>query len=140
MKMEDNSPNLAAGPRLGVGACLVGHPVRFNAVSKKRNRFLDKLGEHFSLQAFCPEVAIGLGVPRETIRLVGELGAVQAVDGATGQRDYTDSLRAQAGEALRAQPDLCDYVLVKDSPSCGYARVKRYEHARAAPVRDARSV
>jgi len=111
---------------VAIGACLGGEPVRFNGGSKHWPDVLDTLASVFSWQTFCPEVAIGLGVPREPIRLVGELGEERAVAISDHSRDVTDALRNKAAEYLAANPQLCGYVLVKGSPSCGYQRVKRY--------------
>ena len=58
--------------RLGVSACLLGARVRFDG-GHKRNRFIiEDLGAHFDFVPFCPEVAIGMGTPRPSLRLVGE--------------------------------------------------------------------
>lgn len=111
---------------VAMGACLAGEPVRFNGGAKRWPDVLDGLDSVFAWQSFCPEMAIGLGVPREPIRLVGELGAERAVAVSDHSRDVTDALRQKAAEYLAAYPQLCGYILVKGSPSCGYQRVKRY--------------
>jgi uncharacterized protein YbgA (DUF1722 family)/uncharacterized protein YbbK (DUF523 family) len=114
---------------VAIGACLGGEPVRFNGGSKHWPDVLDTLASVFSWQTFCPEMAIGLGVPREPIRLIGELGEERAVAISDHSRDVTDALRNKAAEYLAAHPGLCGYVLVKGSPSCGYQRVKRYRES-----------
>jgi uncharacterized protein YbgA (DUF1722 family)/uncharacterized protein YbbK (DUF523 family) len=111
---------------VGIGACVLGEPVRFNGVGKKRSEPVTRLGECFELRTFCPEVAIGLGVPRPTIRLVGEMAAERAVDSDTGQHDVTAALQNSAATFLAQHIDLCGYIFVKGSPSCGMERVKRY--------------
>ena len=60
--MESNKP------AVGVGACLIGHQVRYNAEAKRKNQHLQSLGGHVDFRSFCPEMAIGMGVPREPIR------------------------------------------------------------------------
>ncbi len=121
-----NRTHAAASIPVGIGACVLGEPVRFNGFGKKRSEPVARLAECFELRAFCPEVAIGLGVPRPTIRLVGEIAAERAVDSDTGQHDVTDALRGSAAAFLAQHPDLCGYIFVKGSPSCGMERVKRY--------------
>jgi uncharacterized protein YbgA (DUF1722 family)/uncharacterized protein YbbK (DUF523 family) len=113
-------------PSVGVGACLVGSKVRYNGESKRKNRHIEHLGEHVQLQAFCPEVAIGMGVPRQTVRLVGDIGSVRLTDSATQTADYTQPMQAYAAEVMEKHPDMTGYILVKGSPSCGFDRVKRY--------------
>lgn len=77
--------------------------------------------------SFCPEVAIGLGVPRPPIRLVASDRQTRAMDSDHQQQDYTQPLQDYADLVLAQQPMLAGYVLVKGSPSCGYARVKVYD-------------
>lgn len=114
-------------PTVGIGACLAGQEVRYNAQSKAANPHVRGLMEAFVVRPFCPEMGIGMGVPRAPIHLVGRQGdAVRALDVETHSHDYTDRLAAYAGQVLARAPELCGYILVKGSPSCGYDRVKRY--------------
>src|SRR3954447_4328867 len=113
--------------RLGIFACLLGDEGRFHG-GHKRDRFLtDTLGPHVDWVRVCPEVEVGLGVPRETLRLVRVGDDVRMITTRTAV-DHTDSMRTWArrrAEAL-ASMDLRGYVLKKDSPSCGMERVKVY--------------
>lgn len=115
------------GPRpvVGIGACLVGKPVRYNGSNKRGNAVIEAMAEAMDLKPFCPEVAIGLGVPREPIRIVATPAGPRARDSATQQQDYTQPLRDFADRVAGEQP-LSGYILVKGSPSCGYQRVKLY--------------
>ena len=71
--------------RLGVSACLLGREVRYDG-GHKRDRFLtDTLGPFVEWVPVCPEVEIGLGVPRDTIRLVGDAPAPRLVVERTGE-------------------------------------------------------
>jgi len=112
--------------RLGVSSCLLGEEVRFDG-GHKRDRFVvEQLGRWVEWVAVCPEVDIGLGVPRPTIRLVQKAGepGVRLVAPSTGD-DVTSRMRGYAKakvEALRAL-GLDGYVLKKGSPSCGMARL-----------------
>jgi uncharacterized protein YbgA (DUF1722 family)/uncharacterized protein YbbK (DUF523 family) len=124
-------------PTIGIGACLVGQPVRYNGDSKRQHTHIEKLKEHFAMSSYCPEMAIGLGVPRETVRLVGELGDIRLSDSSTQSKDYTDPMESYAAEVLAQNSDLDGYILVKDSPSCGYERVKRYNEKGNVAGRDA---
>ena len=119
----------ARRPLLGIGSCLAGNAVRYNGDTKKPNDYVREICAHFDTQAFCPEMGIGLGVPRPPIHLVGSEDAVRIVDVKTHLHDYTDQIRAYAQQVLSQAPQLCGYILVKGSPSCGYGRVKRYSPA-----------
>lgn len=112
-------------PVIGIGACLVGRPVRYNGSHKRGSGVLEKLAQVTELKPFCPEVAIGLGVPREPIRIVASAAGLRAVDSASQQKDYTMALQAFA-DRVAADPALSGYIFVKGSPSCGYQRVKLY--------------
>jgi uncharacterized protein YbgA (DUF1722 family)/uncharacterized protein YbbK (DUF523 family) len=124
-------------PTIGIGACLIGQPVRYNGEAKRRNQYIESLREHVELRAFCPEMAIGMGVPREPIRLVGTMDSVRLTDSATQAIDYSAPMQAYAGDVLARNPDMAGYVLVKGSPSCGFERVKRYNEAGNVMLNDA---
>ncbi|MCW8195518.1 DUF523 and DUF1722 domain-containing protein [Proteobacteria bacterium 005FR1] len=113
-------------PVVAVGSCLVGEPVRFNGEHKRRNPHIEHLKDHLELIPICPEVGIGLGVPRETIRLVEVGGEMRARDSKTQQNDVTDALQGYADRQQKEMPQLCGYILVKGSPSCGMERVAYY--------------
>jgi len=113
--------------RLGVSSCLLGEAVRYDG-GHKRDRFLtDLLGRHVEWVPVCPELEAGLGVPRPAMRLEREGGRVHLREIASG-RDHTARMQRFAARRLRALRalELCGYVLKKDSPSCGMARVKLY--------------
>ena len=121
--------------RLGVSACLLGARVRFDG-GHKRNRFLiEELGSHFEFVPFCPEVAIGMGTPRPSIRLVGDVEAPRALGSRDDGLDVTDALQAYSANRARRLEGLSGFIFKKDSPSCGMARVKVYSD-KGMPQRD----
>jgi uncharacterized protein YbgA (DUF1722 family)/uncharacterized protein YbbK (DUF523 family) len=114
--------------RLGVSACLLGQEVRYDG-GHKRDRFLiDTLGPFVEWVPVCPEVEIGLGVPRDTIRLVGDAAAPRLVVDKTGD-DLTARMQRYARARTRELEslDLHGYVLKRGSPSCGLFRVRVYD-------------
>jgi uncharacterized protein YbgA (DUF1722 family)/uncharacterized protein YbbK (DUF523 family) len=111
---------------IGVSACLLGARVRFDG-GHKRDRYInDLLGEHFHFVSFCPEVAIGMGIPREPIRLVDDQGNIRAVGTRDRGRDFTEQLTHYGKSVSGLIDTLCGFVFKKDSPSCGMERVKVY--------------
>lgn len=111
---------------VGVSACLLGAEVRFDG-GHKRNDFIDDLlVDYFHFVPFCPEVAIGLGIPREPIRLVQQEGEVRAVGSRNANLDVTDALRAYGRNTALEQAGLCGFIFKRSSPSCGMERVKVY--------------
>jgi len=126
----------ADGPiRLGVSSCLLGARVRFDG-GHKRSRFLvDTLGRFVEFVPVCPEVEIGLGVPRETLRLVRRGGEGRMVANETGI-DHTQKMNAYADRRVAAlgHEKLCGYVLKNNSASCGMEQVRVYR-ACGSPAR-----
>ncbi|MGB5179883.1 MAG: DUF523 and DUF1722 domain-containing protein, partial [Gammaproteobacteria bacterium] len=121
--------------RLGVSACLLGAKVRFDG-GHKRNRYLiDELGTHFEFVPFCPEVAIGMGTPRPSIRLVGNVEAPRALGSRDDGLDVTAPLQEYSAQRAQRMEGLSGFVFKKDSPSCGMARVKVYSD-KGMPQRD----
>jgi len=123
------SPRFAQGEplRVGVSSCLLGSEVRFDG-GHKRDRFLtDDLAPFVTWVPVCPEVELGLGTPRPTLRLERDGEDVRMVEPKTG-RDRTRPMRRFARRRVRelGPEELCGYVLKKDSPSCGLERVKVY--------------
>ena len=111
---------------IGVSACLLGREVRFDG-GHKRSRFItDALAVHFGFSAFCPEVAIGMGTPRQPIRLAGDPHKPQAVGVKTPELNVTQPLRDYGKKIAGDIDELCGFILKKDSPSCGMERVKVY--------------
>ncbi|HZN03085.1 MAG TPA: DUF523 domain-containing protein [Candidatus Polarisedimenticolia bacterium] len=118
--------NAATGkPRVGVSSCLLGEAVRWNGAHKHDPNLTEALGRFFDWVAVCPEVELGLGVPREPIRLEGDPASPRLVGRTTGI-DLTDRMEAFAAERVEqlASFDLCGYVLKSDSPTCGMERVE----------------
>jgi uncharacterized protein YbgA (DUF1722 family)/uncharacterized protein YbbK (DUF523 family) len=111
--------------RIGISACLLGDQVRFDG-GHKRDAFLsDTLGSFVEWVRVCPEVELGLGTPRETLRLVRVDGMLRMITTRTNI-DHTDGMNSWAKRrtAELANESLCGYVLKKDSPSCGMEHVK----------------
>jgi uncharacterized protein YbgA (DUF1722 family)/uncharacterized protein YbbK (DUF523 family) len=121
--------------RIGVSACLLGDEVRYDG-GHKRDPFLTSvLGPLVEFVKVCPEVEIGMGTPREAIHLSERDGVIRLVAVKSGI-DYTDRMDAYAVRRVAAleRERLSGYVLKKDSPSCGMARVKVHD-GRNPPAR-----
>ena len=104
-------------PRVGVSSCLLGEPVRFNG-GHSRCRFLtDELGPYVDWVPYCPEMEIGLGAPRETLRLTADGHLVSR----SGRDDHTTAMAT-----LPLPAGLDGYVFKAKSPSCGIHGIPRY--------------
>lgn len=113
-------------PRLGISACLLGNSVRYNGGHKSSSLCLEVLSEHFDFVPLCPEMAIGLGVPRQPIRLVGDPAAPRAVNSNGAPEDHSAALRTYGAEQAARLDDLGGYIFMQKSPSCGLHRVRVY--------------
>jgi uncharacterized protein YbgA (DUF1722 family)/uncharacterized protein YbbK (DUF523 family) len=112
---------------IGISSCLLGNNVRWNGGHRHDRYLTDTLGQYVEWVPVCPEVEIGLGTPRETLRLVGDPADPQLVTTKTGI-DHTDRMKKWAGERLKAleKENLCGFIFKSDSPSSGMIRVKVY--------------
>jgi uncharacterized protein YbgA (DUF1722 family)/uncharacterized protein YbbK (DUF523 family) len=120
-------PEHADAIRIGISSCLLGEHVRFDGGHKRDSFLVDTFGPLIEWVPVCPEVELGLGTPRETLRLIRSGDLVRMIQPKSG-RDLTDAMRAWAGRRVGALADqqLAGYVFKKDSPSCGMERVKVY--------------
>ena len=102
---------------MGVSSCLLGEEVRFNG-GHKRFRFLtDELDRYVDWVPYCPEIEIGLGTPREPIRLTAGGRLVNR----SGTADHTALMAA-----LPLPSGIDGYVFKAKSPSCGIRGIPRY--------------
>ncbi len=118
---------------VGVSGCLTGEKVRFDG-GHKINRFItEELADYFRFISICPEVGIGLPVPRPAIRLGKSGDQIRLIETKNPANDHTQALlrfsRRQV-EELKEQP-VCGYVVCAKSPTCGMERVKIYQQDRA---------
>jgi len=125
--------------KIGVSSCLLGEQVRFDGGHKRSDFLVDTLGSFVEFVPVCPEMEIGLGVPRETLRLVRDASAARPARLVANQTgiDHTDKMNSYAQRRVVALggEELSGYVLKKDSPSCGMERVRIYGSS-GTPTRD----
>lgn len=122
--------------RLGISACLLGAEVRYDG-GHKRDRYLtDVLGANVAWIPVCPELEVGMGIPRAVLQLRGGERGDRMVERESG-RDWTEAMAAFGRERvaeLRGQ-GIDGFVVKKDSPSCGLARVRVHGAPNGMPVR-----
>jgi len=101
-------------PRVGVSACLLGDPVRYDGGHKRSRAVVDTVGPEVEWVPVCPEVELGMGVPREPVALIAG-----RMIGSISGRDHTDAMNRFAEARIAALGPLDGYVLKSRSPSCG---------------------
>lgn len=113
--------------RLGISACLLGQPVRYDGGHKLDRFIVDTLGKFVEFVPVCPEVECGLPVPREAMRLVGDPHHPRLVTVRSGI-DHTERMLTWARRRVAEleKEELCGFIFKSDSPSSGMERVKVY--------------
>lgn len=120
---------------IGISSCLLGNEVRHNG-GHKRNIYATKtLSEYFTFRPFCPEMAIGLGVPRPTIRLTRSVDGIRLTGSDNPDLDVSDDMNNWSQSAINGMHDLSGFILKNNSPSCGMERVRIYD-GNGVPARD----
>ncbi len=112
--------------KIGISSCLLGEEVRYDGGHKRNVYITGTLSKYFEFKPICPEMAIGLGVPRPTIRLVDKGDGIRVVGVTDASLDVTDKLQNFSRQAAKGLQHLSGYILKKDSPSCGMERVRVY--------------
>jgi len=113
--------------RVGISMCLLGEKVRYDAGHKKDLFVTEVLGKYFEWVPVCPELDVGMGIPREPVRLIGSPSNPRMVGTESGT-DWTSRMRDYAGQKVRslAKANLSGYIFKSGSPSCGMERVRVY--------------
>ncbi len=110
---------------IGISACLLGDKVRYDGSSKTSSFCVDELAQYVSFKAYCPEVAIGLPVPRPSIRQIKTDNLIK-VACPDGSGDVSEALRAYGNQVAENATEFSGYIFCAKSPSCGMERVKVY--------------
>ncbi len=126
--------------RIGISACLLGQEVRYDGGHKRDASIVETFGRFVTFVPVCPEVEMGMGTPREPIRLEGPPGDIRLIAPRSGA-DHTGAMTRYAARKVEvlAGLDLSGYILKMDSPSCGMERVKVHG-PRGAPSRSGRGL
>lgn len=113
---------------VGISSCLLGDKVRYDG-DDRYDGFIDKeLGQFLEFRRYCPELEIGLGVPRKPIRLEKTADdIIRCVQVDDLDKDVTKALTNIARQQASVHQDLCGYIFKKGSPSCGAGNVKVWD-------------
>jgi uncharacterized protein YbbK (DUF523 family) len=117
-------------PRVGISRCLLGEDVRYDGSNKLSPAVAD-LAPFVEWVPVCPEVEVGMSVPREPIQLVRQADGVSSahesvrLQGVQAREDWTERMaRWSAARATDlAAVGVSGFVLKARSPSCGPAGV-----------------
>lgn len=112
-------------PQVAISACLTGQAVRYDGNHKLTPLLIESLIQHATLLPVCPEVAIGLSIPRNKIQLTYQNGEIRVLDSINPDVDLTDLLHDYALQFSK-QYILSGLVLQEKSPSCGIDNCKLF--------------
>ena len=110
-------------PLVAVSACLLGQRVRYDGRDKYTSLIAEELKKYCRLVAVCPEVEIGLGVPRAKIQLTQIGTAIKVLK--ADDVDVTEPLADFAVRFINQYP-FSGLVLQDESPSCGINNTKLF--------------
>ena len=117
LKLQDK-PVIVVSRCLGFGVCRWdGAVIESHLVRELKNEV--------NFLPVCPECEIGLGVPRQPIRLVQKDSRLSLVQPATGI-DLTDKITIFAEKFLQSLDRVDGFLLKRKSPSCGLAHIPIY--------------
>lgn len=121
------APESNSKVKVGISDCLLGVEVRFNGGHKRSRICTDQLSSIFEYVSVCPEVEIGMSIPRPPIRLLSrEPGRIDLVETDAPSKSYYDSIRALADQKAAMAEEICGFIFTSKSPSCGLYGVKVY--------------
>ncbi|MCX7913114.1 MAG: DUF523 and DUF1722 domain-containing protein [Thermodesulfovibrionales bacterium] len=120
--------------KIGISSCLLGAKVRYDGGHKLDHYIRDTLGKFVTFISVCPEVEMGLQIPREPMRLVGDPNSPRLVTVNT-KKDYTNQMLKWASEKVEElkEEKLCGFIFKSRSPSSGMRGVKVYTGSGMPP-------
>ena len=110
--------------KIAVSSCLLGEAVRYDGTDKHIEYITKQLTNEYTLISLCPEMAVGMGVPRPPIHLVDDGTTIQARGIENPENNVTKLLVNYAENVIENNTDICGYIFKKNSPSCGTKNVK----------------
>lgn len=114
-----------ARPIIAISSCILGQKVRYDAEIKQYPALVSFINQHFELLPICPEVEIGLSVPRPAVQLVADQG--QGQPQMVGRDNPDIDVTAQMQQFCEQRPAslhyICGYIFKSRSPSCGISDV-----------------
>jgi uncharacterized protein YbgA (DUF1722 family)/uncharacterized protein YbbK (DUF523 family) len=111
-------------PKVVVSKCIEFENCRYNGLAVSSD-VVRKLEGHVTFRPVCPEVEMGLGIPRDPIRLVMLEEKVRLIQPAS-EADVTQKMEDFTGRFLNSIEEVDGFILKSRSPSCGIKDVKIY--------------
>ena len=110
-------------PTLAISSCILGQRVRYDGEIKTYSDIVQHLQQKFELLPVCPEVEIGLSVPRPAVQLSGDILQPRMTGRDDPELDVTDAMHAFCEHKPLQLSHICGYVFKSKSPSCGLRNI-----------------
>ena len=111
-------------PILGISKCLEFDMCRYDG-SRINNNFVRNLKKFVDFVPVCPEESIGLGTPRQPIRLV-QINGKKSLYQPSSEKDLTKQMTNFIQKFVTSVDNLDGFIFKRDSPSCGISDVRLY--------------
>lgn len=119
-------------PKILISKCLGFENCRYNGAIVQFD-LLDKMKDQIEFIPLCPEIEIGLGLPRESLRLIKVQDGIELVQ-PKSKKYLTYDMKKYSQEILKDISDIDGIILKGRSPSCGIKDVKVYSGMEKSPV------
>ena len=132
---------MSGRPVIAVSACLVGQKVRFDGDAAELRLLTKEWSNHLDLLPICPEIEIGMEVPRPATVLVKDEEKLKLVN-QQNSMDYTNKMLeySQIQSDYLASAGICGFIFKNDSPSCGLEKVEVYNTDLSEVTRNGRGL
>ena len=111
-------------PRVIISKCIEFDQCRYNG-QMIASIPVKEIKPYIDFIPICPEVEIGLGIPRDPIRIVYSDSTYQLMQPSTG-KNVTNDMNMFSSSFLQSHSDIDGFILKSRSPSCGLKEVKIY--------------
>ena len=122
-------------PKIVVSECLYGTKCRYDGQGYN-DKVIQSLKDYVDIQTVCPELAIGLSIPREPIRIEmnKENEEYRLID-YNSKNDYTNQMTEFSEEFINGLDDIDGFILKSRSPTCGLKDAKVYYCGNKCSIR-----
>ncbi|MEO0095438.1 MAG: DUF523 and DUF1722 domain-containing protein [candidate division WOR-3 bacterium] len=111
-------------PKIILSKCFC-YPVRYNG-GIVQDEFVERLKKFIDYELVCPEMEMGLGVPRPKIIVIKENGKKRLFQPETG-RDLTSNIKEFIAGFIKSVSNIDGFLLKGKSPSCGITSANYYQ-------------
>lgn len=122
-------------PLILISSCLLGNNVRFDGGHKRDNWVINELAKFVDFIAICPEVQMGLGTPRATLRIIEDSRGIKRLVRNRDDDDLTSLIIKTSQDIIEGLPNIDGVILTHKSPSCGVKTTKVYDESSGRQLR-----